>query len=479
MVYKAHFTFEEATYAHQVVNEALGTNFTSNTGTYTCPKYEVELDGDNGDVIFEKLDREYIKEIMNKLSHALGKENYYWVVEDSVKYKLVPEYDDSPTYKYKAVFRYLTSSDKAKFKKAKKVLKAFPYDKDQFYVNMDTDDWVSISFNNLDYIGLSDIAEQITNVFGCAKGSYDVIIIEDGSPVMYGAKFDKLADELRGPKEEDAREEDEASETGEEDEEEEASDEDSDEESDEYSDEEEYTYSSSKPKNVEEVEGALYALFSTSDYRKENSVNFVGVFTNKQVAIDRISQIEAGKNMMDKRWQTYRTPRKFRFENIPVYINGRPVNTDNLYVLLPDTNKPWPFEDVVRYENPWRIEALIGDEQSPIPQFEKEFGIKFEKGHTYNDMYEYHGNDFGITFREYKGEAALYLRSLVIDKEYVIRIVKRFFKCFKTVYGGTSSKKICKYWIKNINEEKFINFNSQFMNTTNGNIYIVQPITPQ
>ena len=383
-------------------------------------------------------------------------------------------------HKYKAVFTYLSYSYKEGFKRARKALDTFPYDREEFYVDIKPD-LISISFNKLDYIGVSDIARQITKAFIAVKGSYDVI--EDGHIIMYGIAFEKLADELRGPKgetgeeEEDEEEEEEEEETWEE--EDEASETGDDEESDEDSDEEEYTYSSSKPKNVEEVEGALYALFSTSDYRKENSVNFVGVFANKQVAIDRITQIEAGKNMMDKRWQTYRTPRKFRFENIPVYIDGRQVNTDNLYVCLPDTNKPWPFEDVVRYDNPWRIEALIGDKQSPIPQFEKEFGIKFEKGCTYNDMYEYHGKDFGITFKEDKGEAVLYLRSLVIDKENVISMVKRFFKCFKTVYGGTSSEKICKYWIKNINEEKFINFNSQFMDTTNGTIYIVQPITPQ
>lgn len=370
-------------------------------------------------------------------------------------------------YKYSVTFPNLDECDEAAFERVTEVLKTFPYDKTKFSIDIEFEDYININFDELDYVALSDIANQITKAFNLDKDSY--IIIEDDYEIMNGKEVAKLADELRGPndKEEEEDEEEDASEIGE------------DEEEDESSDEEEYEYSSSKPKHVVEPEGTLYALFSSSDYRKENSVNFVGVFTNKQVAIDRISQIETAKKMMDSSWQSYRTPRQFKFENTPIYINGRPVNKDNIYVCLPDTNKSWPLEDVVRYENPWRIETLIGDEEAAVPQFEKEFGIKFQKGITYCDMYEYHGKDFGITFSEDVCRATLYLRSFVINKEHVISMVERFFKCFKTVYDGTSSKKICKYWIKNINKEKFINFNSQFTNTTNGTIYVVQPTTPQ
>lgn len=80
--YQATFGLNGGENSYKLLNRKLDYKLKSNTGEYSCEKYQLSLDYDIGYVYFKELDKTFIKETMNKLVQAFGDDKWFWDIRD-------------------------------------------------------------------------------------------------------------------------------------------------------------------------------------------------------------------------------------------------------------------------------------------------------------------------------------------------------------------------------------------------------------
>jgi len=81
--YNTTFYFGKESNAFRLLNRALNSSFTDNTGTYNSPSgYTISLDFDMGYIYFDSIEnKEFVKEVIQRIAEIVGDEPNYYITE--------------------------------------------------------------------------------------------------------------------------------------------------------------------------------------------------------------------------------------------------------------------------------------------------------------------------------------------------------------------------------------------------------------
>ncbi len=81
--YNTTFYFGKKSNAFRLLNRALNSSFTDNTGTYNSPSgYTISLDFDMGYIYFDSIEnKEFVKEVIQRIAEIVGDEPNYYITE--------------------------------------------------------------------------------------------------------------------------------------------------------------------------------------------------------------------------------------------------------------------------------------------------------------------------------------------------------------------------------------------------------------